>query len=107
MASGNKIFQDRPRKLYTIGIGPPLPPPLPDTTEKKNVIKIFCKAFFSTVHGQEERIMKGIFQENVKSTDPNTRINLQIYYKSNTMSQLLLQNNNYPEPEKTQGIYRM
>ena len=81
----------------------------PDTTEKKEEIKIYYRAFFSTAHKQEERIMKEIIHKNVKPTDPNTRINLQIYYRNKKTSQLLLRNNTAPEAVKTQKshvVYR-
>ena len=80
-----------------------------DTTEKKNEIKVFYRAFFSTAYKQEERIMKEIFYKNVKPTDQNAAINLQIYYKSKKTSHLLLRNNTAPEAEKTQKshvVYR-
>ena len=73
-----------------------------DTTEKKKEIKIYYRAFFSTLYKQEERIMKEIIHKNVKPKDPDTRINLQIYYKSKKTSNLLLRNNTAPEAEKMQ-----
>ncbi|XP_050704115.1 uncharacterized protein LOC126989586 [Eriocheir sinensis] len=81
----------------------------PKTTEKKQEITIFYRAFFSTAHKEEERIMRQIVHRNLKPTNQEKKISLRIYYKNKKTSHLLLKNNTRPDKETTQKsdvIYR-
>ncbi|XP_076056346.1 uncharacterized protein LOC143034295 [Oratosquilla oratoria] len=80
-----------------------------DTTEKKEDIKIYYRAFFCMAYKEDERILKQIIKRNVKPTNPEKRINVVIYYKSQKTSHLLLRNspNMIKEPtQQSHVIYR-
>ena len=65
--------------------------PAANTEEKEN-IKIYYKNFMSQDYRTEERIIKDIIYKNVKPTDPDTRLQLIIYYKNMKTSNLLIKN---------------
>ncbi|KAG0729814.1 hypothetical protein GWK47_029573 [Chionoecetes opilio] len=46
----------------------------PNATKKSHDITIFYRAFFSTAHQEEERIISQIVNRNVKPADPERRI---------------------------------
>ena len=77
--------------------------------EKKEEIKIYYKAFFSTAYKEDERIMKEIIKRNIKPIDDNKQVKLIIYYKTKKTSQLLLRNSPQAKTEELQKshvVYR-
>ena len=78
--------------------------------EKKEEIKIFYKATFSTAYEEEEeRVIRQIVKRNIKPSDPDKQLKLIIFYKTKKTSHLLLKNNPHNEKEslqKSHVIYR-
>ncbi|KAG0712243.1 hypothetical protein GWK47_018917 [Chionoecetes opilio] len=82
----------------------------PNATKKSQDITIFYRAFFSTAHHEEERIISQIVHRNVKPADQERRIKLQIYYKNKNTSNLLLRNSPSQTQEtkqKSHVVYRI
>ena len=80
-----------------------------DNISKREEIKLYYRAYFSTACKEEERIIKQIIRRNVKPTNPEKRLNLIIYYKSKKTSHLLLRNSPKMRTEPTQQscvVYR-
>ena len=50
----------------------------------------------------DERVIKDIVMKNTNCNDPNTKINLIVYYKNPKTSNLVLKNNMSPPPTKLQ-----
>ena len=50
--------------------------------EKKNDIVIFYRAFYSSAHQEDERIITRIVKNIVKPTDPERSVKTLIYYKN-------------------------
>ncbi|XP_076034579.1 uncharacterized protein LOC143021171 [Oratosquilla oratoria] len=74
-----------------------------------NKINLYYKGTFSTAYKEEERIMKKIIKQNIKTTDPDKILNFIIYYKSKKTSHLLLKNSPQQHTEtlqKSHVIYR-
>ncbi|MEL6606432.1 MAG: reverse transcriptase domain-containing protein, partial [Cyanobacteria bacterium J06614_10] len=63
-------------------------------------LKLFYKAFMSTAYKEEEKAIKSIVSRNVKPNNDNNKIKLIIYYKSRKTKDLLMKNDNAPEPRK-------
>ena len=64
----------------------------------QNNIKLFYRGYFHKNYKEDEKALRKIINENVTPTSENTKINLNIYYKSRKTSQLLLKNNPAPHP---------
>ena len=76
--------------------------PSNNSEESKSDIVIYYRAFFSTSYKEEERIMKNIVLKNVKPTNVEKKIKLEIYYRNKKTSQLLLRNSPDQKKEITQ-----
>ena len=63
-----------------------------NSLKEKNDIVIFYRAFYSSAHQEDERIITKIVMDNVKPVDSNKKVKLQIYYKNKKTSHLLLKN---------------
>ena len=61
-------------------------------------IKLFYRGYYHKEYKEDEKALQKIIKENLTSTRDNTKICLQIYYKSRKTSQLLLKNNPAPQP---------
>lgn len=64
---------------------------------RKPDITIYYHALFSTVYKEDERIITQIVKRNVKPTDPEMKIKLQIYYRNKKTSHLLLRKSPHKE----------
>ncbi len=102
MASVKKTSSTKPRWSL---IGAITPAPL---KTQERLATIYFHAFFSTAYKEDERIITQIVTKNVKSTDPEKKINLQIYYR-NKASHFLLRNSPHRErgtTHKSHAVYK-
>ena len=58
----------------------------------KRKIKLFYKGFMHNDYKKDEAIMRRIVSSNVAATDPDSEIDLIIYYKNKRTSQMLMKN---------------
>ena len=56
----------------------------------------YCNQY-SSAHKTDERILRQIIRNNVQCTENNHRLNLVIFYQSNTIKQLVSKNNSTPK----------
>ena len=77
------------------------PPPQQET---HNVIKLYYKNHMSSSYKEEEKCLKKIISNNVKPTDPETTINLTIYYKTKRTSSLIMKNSCLPQTNQFQEV---
>lgn len=74
-----------------------------------NTHTLYYKNQFSKAYKTDERILKSIIEENVKCTNPDDRLKLIIYYKTQKTSHLIMKNNLRPETEalkQTNVVYQ-
>lgn len=72
--------------------------------EAKQQINLFYKNYMSSAYKEEEKTLKKIITNNVKPTDPDTKLNLVIYYKSRRTSNLVMRNSCLPPTTKLQEV---
>ena len=75
----------------------------------KTKIPLYYQSQFHSNYKIEERIIKTIINSNVNCTDPNSKLNLIIYYKNKKASNLIMKNNTAPPPptpQKTNVVYK-
>ena len=58
----------------------------------------------SSAYKEDEKALKSIISRNVKPTDPNTSLNLIIYYKSRKTASLVMKNSCLPPTDELQEI---
>ena len=76
----------------------------------KQDIKIYLKSQMSTKYKTEEKVITDIIHRNVKTTDPNTKVKLIIYYNSKKTANLIMKNNSGHAPsvlQKSHVIYKI
>ena len=76
----------------------------------KRKIKLFYKDFMHKDYKKDEAIMRRIISSNVAATDPDSEIDLIIYYKNKRTSQMLMKNSPRvdEDPMKKHGVvYRI
>ena len=69
-----------------------------EETPENNNIKLFYRGYYHKNYKEDEKALRKIINENITPTRENSKINLNIYYKSKKTSQLLLKNNPAPQP---------
>ena len=78
-------------------------------SDKKEEIKVYYMATFSTAYKEDERVMRQIVKRNIKPSNTEKRLKLIIYYKTKKASHLVLKNSPIQEREtlqKSHVIYR-
>ena len=60
---------------------------------KEQVIQVFYKNQMSPSYRVDERVLRGIIRKNIKCKQPNTRLQLTIYYKNTKIGGLIMRNN--------------
>ena len=63
-------------------------------------IKLYYRNYMSPAHKVDERVIREIIFECVHCTNPNDRLNLQIYYKNRKTHNLILKNNTLSDGNK-------
>lgn len=65
-----------------------------NATNDTNNIILYYKNHMSTAYLQDEKIMKKIIRNNVKTVNDNDKINIRIYYANQKTSSMIMKNNN-------------
>ena len=75
---------------------------------KKEKVNLYYQNQMNDGYKMDEKVLKTIIRNNVKSTDSEKKVNLIIYYKNLKTINLIMQNNSNPEKrniDKTRIIY--
>ena len=67
-------------------------------------ITLYYKNTMSTCYREDEKALKNIVDNNVKPTDPDTKLNLIIYYKSRKTANLIMKNSCLPPTSPLQVV---
>ena len=81
-----------------------------DGTDTKQKIKIFYRSYMHQDYKKDEAIIRRIINANVAANDPDSEINLIIYYKNKRTSEMLMKNCPWvdKDPLKIHGVvYRI
>ena len=79
-----------------------------ETNQDNLRIKLFFKAQFHQNYFLDEKILKNIIKNNVRAANPNSKVNLMIYYQSKKTSNLVMKNSVDSESDdlkKTNVVY--
>ena len=69
-----------------------------NSSQGKSVVPIYYEAQMHDNYKLEERIIKNLIYDNTKCLQPDSRLNLIIYYKNQRTSHLVMKNNMSPRP---------
>ena len=62
-------------------------------TEKHDQIILYYRNFMSRSYKVDERVIRGLVSEYVRCTNPDSKINLRIYYQNRKTKSLVMKNN--------------
>ena len=68
-------------------------------TPNQNSINIYYRGQMSSMYKQEETRLNKIFIDQISPCDPESKVNLLIYYKSRKVGNLFIRNNPHPRPD--------
>ena len=77
--------------------------------EQEKEVRIFYKNYMSSSHKEDEKAIKRIISNNVKTTDEDAKLKLVIYYKTKSTASLVIKNNCLPaisNMQETNLIYQ-
>ncbi|MPC14381.1 hypothetical protein E2C01_007145 [Portunus trituberculatus] len=58
----------------------------------------------STAHKEDEKVLKNVIHKNVKPTNPDTKLDIVIYYKSRKTANLVMKNSCLPATSPLQAV---
>ena len=84
-------------------------PQEPSTSPIGQRIKLYYRAYMNTQYRQDEHALRKIITECVKTTDPDDRLDLTIYYQNKKTHNLILKNapkSDTPEIQRSHLVYQ-
>ena len=69
-----------------------------------STIDLYYRGYMNTGYKQDEKALKNILSQNVTPTNPNTKLNLIIYYKTMKTKSLVIKNSCLPPTDTLQEV---